>query len=43
VLVLSGNVETVQPKGNSKKKRTYGMVELQFMFGAEGEFEGGCS
>jgi hypothetical protein len=31
---------TLKPKGYSKKKRTFGKVELQFMDGVEGRFVG---
>lgn len=31
---------TLKPKGHSKKKRTFGKVELQFMDGLEGRFVG---
>jgi hypothetical protein len=31
---------SLKPKGHSKKKRTFGQVELQFMDGLEGRFEG---
>lgn len=31
---------TLKPKGHSKKKRTFGPVELKFMDGVEGRFVG---
>jgi len=31
---------TLKPKGHSKKKRTFGKVELQYMDGVEGRFVG---